>query len=279
MQSTKAPRLPPRPSPKANVSTSSKAARGPFSDCVPNDQCVQGGASGSSPGVSTSRSTTTEPQKQAPEQHAVPPAPAAAATATGPSAGRLEGPPEDVQQQLQHRMQAAMQGLASGQHRGLLEALSQRMGMSPEQLMEEARAVARGDRGAMPPAVLQRALQMQQAAAAAAATATDPPHGSAPGGAMGPIDDETGGIASWEHAPPASLPSRLDLAGVEEAEQGWLELYSRAYLRHADAFYPPVFVGTAVAAFWTGLLPFWLALPGLPLLFAAGIHWVLIKGG
>jgi hypothetical protein len=63
-----------------------------------------------------------------------------------------------------------------------------------------------------------------------------------------------------------------------EDQQGCFDLYRRAYGRHLDAAYPPLYVATVSLAFWSGLLPFWLALLLVPAGMVLGLHFILVKG-
>eukprot|EP00887_Chlorella_sp_A99_P002890 scaffold6.g2890.t1 len=174
-------------------------------------------------------------------------------------------------------MQAAMVAMSSGQHRLLLERVSARMGVTPQELQAAASAVVSGQQGAIPPAVLQRAMQLQAAAAAGGAGAPlAPPAGAEVSEEEALLPSAAALRGSWGHPPPPP-PPRGAPQGADEDEQGWLELYSRAYLRRLDAFYPPLFVALAAAFFWAGMLPFWAALAALPLFFLLGIHCLLVK--
>ncbi len=210
-------------------------------------------------------------------------------------------------------MQAAMAALASGQHPQLLEAVSGKMGVGPDQLRQTAAAIAAGESNAIPAEVVQQAMQLQWAlrqgavppmgpAAAAAVPPGMPPGllgngmpgllpgpaaaaagaaaaGAAPAGGM-PGMPHMPGFPPGAGGPPASptpaAGSRLVLDGEEQ--QGCIELYRRAYGRHLDLVYPPIFIAAAALALSSGAVPFWAALLLLPLCFILGLNFIMVKG-
>lgn len=201
-------------------------------------------------------------------------------------------------------MQTAMAALASGQHPQLLEAVSGKMGLGPDQLRQTAAAIAAGESNAIPAEVVQQAMQLQWALRQGAvppmgpaAAATVPPGlppgllgngmpglppGAAAAAAAGGMPGMPGlpGMLPGAAAPPATPPpapgSQLLLDGEEQ--QGCIELYRRAYGRHLDLVYPPAFVAAAALALSSGAVPFWAALLLLPLCFMLGLNFIVVKG-
>jgi hypothetical protein len=168
-------------------------------------------------------------------------------------------------------LQQAMQALASGQHPQLLQQVSSKMGIQAAQLQQTAAAIAAGSDDAIPPDVVQRAMQMQWAmrngaaapsnAAGAAATAAGMPPNAADGAQQGSS---------------AADAEALLLDGEEQ--QGCFDLYRRAYGRHLDYIFPPVYVAFASLVLSSGLLPFWVALFLVPACMVLGVQLVLVKG-
>ncbi|KAL4853541.1 Ankyrin-1 [Chlorella vulgaris] len=187
--------------------------------------------------------------------------------AVAPMAAGLAGlPPQHAA-----ALQQAMQALASGQHPQLLQQVSSKMGIQPAQLQQTAAAIAAGSDDAIPPDVVQRAMQMQWAmrngaaapsnAAAAAAAAAGMPPNAADGAQQGSS---------------AADAEALLLDGEEQ--QGCFDLYRRAYGRHLDYIFPPVYVAFASLVLSSGLLPFWVALFLVPACMVLGVQLVLVKG-
>ena len=262
---------------------------------------------------------TTQPAaRSAPQATEIEPAaegaplPPTAAAAAGAAAQRPEqqvqaaaGPLGMLPPQHAAAMQAAMAALASGQHPQLLEAVSGKMGLGPDQLRQTAAAIAAGESDAIPAEVVQQAMQLQwalrqgsvppmgPAAAAAVPPGLPPgllgngmpglPPGAAAAAAAGGMPGMPGlpGMPPGAAAPPATPPpapgSQLLLDGEEQ--QGCIELYRRAYGRHLDLVYPPAFVAAAALALSSGAVPFWAALLLLPLCFMLGLNFIVVKGG
>ena len=112
-----------------------------------------------------------------------------------------------------------------------------------------------------------------------AAVPAGTPPGLLGGGAAGP-----GGGSEAMQAPGGGAPllspedgDRLLLDG--EDQQGYLELYRRAYGRHLDVAYPPAYVALASLALSSGAIPFWLAVLLVPACFVLGVNLVLVRGG
>lgn len=58
----------------------------------------------------------------------------------------------------------------------------------------------------------------------------------------------------------------------------WVRAARRAYSARCDVLFPPVFIASAAFAFWAGVLPFWLSLFLVPLLFIGGTQCFLLRG-
>ena len=262
--------------------------------------------------------TTQQAAKSAPQGTEIEPAadgaplpPMAGAAAAGAAAQRPQpqqaaaaGPLGMLPPQHAAAMQTAMAALASGQHPQLLEAVSGKMGLGPDQLRQTAAAIAAGESNAIPAEVVQQAMQLQWALRQGAvppmgpaAAATVPPGlppgllgngmpglppGAAAAAAAGGMPGMPGlpGMLPGAAAPPATPPpapgSQLLLDGEEQ--QGCIELYRRAYGRHLDLVYPPAFVAAAALALSSGAVPFWAALLLLPLCFMLGLNFIVVKG-
>lgn len=208
-------------------------------------------------------------------------------------------------------MQQAMRALASGQAPQLLEQVSGKMGLPPDQLRQTAAAIAAGEGEAIPAEVVQRAMQLQWALRNGAvppmglAAAAAVPPGAAPG-LLGSVHGMPPGAAGHAAAAAAAAgmpagpqhahahdhahghahahdqlqplpPGGLLLVEGEE-QQGCFELYRRAYGRHLDAAFPPAYVAGAALAFSSGFLPFWLGLLLVPAGFVLGVQLLLVKG-
>ena len=184
-------------------------------------------------------------------------------------------------------MQQAMQALASGQHPELLQQVSTKMGLTPDQLRQTAAAIGSGSDQGIPSEVVQRAMQLQWAMRGGALPPMGPAAASAvppgmPPGLLGSLAAANGGGGGGMMLPPgassAPAPSSDVLLLDSEDQQGCFDLYRRAYGRHMDFIFPPVYVAAASLALWTRLLPFWLALLLVPLGFVLGVQLVLVKG-
>lgn len=229
---------------------------------------------------------------------------AAAAAAHHPQAAQAAaGPLGMLPPQHAAAMQTAMAALASGQHPQLLEAVSGKMGVAPDQLRQTAAAIAAGESNAIPAEVVQQAMQLQWALrqgalppmGAAAAAAVPPglppgllgdgmpgvPAGAAAAAAAAGSMHSMPGMPPGAAGPPAGAPPAaggwLLLDGEEQ--QGCIELYRRAYGRHLDLVYPPIFLAAAALALSSGAVPFWAALLLLPLCFVLGLRFIVVAGG
>ncbi|KAL4457408.1 hypothetical protein ABPG75_012273 [Micractinium tetrahymenae] len=256
-----------------------------------------------------SRPSQSQPPGSGAASEIMPAADGGAAAGGGNSgaAPPLAGPPPPagfpgLPPQHAAMMQQAMAALATGHDEGLLDQVSTKMGVSAEQLRATAAAIASGQDDAIPQEVVQRAMQLQwalragavppmgAAAAAAVPGGAEPgllgqpavlpgggPHGSAallpPGAGLHPAAAAEAGAAG-PLAP--ATGSRLLLDGEEQ--QGCFELYRRAYGRHLDVAYPPVYVSAVTLAMWSGALPFWVALLVVPAGMILFMHLVLVKG-
>ncbi|EFN58648.1 hypothetical protein CHLNCDRAFT_140901 [Chlorella variabilis] len=178
-------------------------------------------------------------------------------------------------------MQQAMQALASGQHPELLQQVSTKMGLTPDQLRQTAAAIGSGSDQGIPSEVVQRAMQLQWAMRGGALPPMGPAAASAvppgmPPGLLGSLAAANGGGGGGMMLPPgassAPAPSSDVLLLDSEDQQGCFDLYRRAYGRHMDFIFPPVYVAAASLALWTRLLPFWLALLLVPLGFVLGVQ-------
>ena len=196
-------------------------------------------------------------------------------------------PPQHAQ-----AMQQALAAMASGQNAQLLADVSAKMGLSPDELRQAAGAVVSGQGPTgMPPEVVQRAMKMQQqmkqqmhqqhqeeealfghgSAVDGSSGAMLPPGGEAAGAPAAVTTTASSGLAD-------EASSGWSVLVDEERAQGCVELYRRAYGRHLDVAYPPLYVAAASGALASGLLPLWLALLLLPAGFVLGTYLLLIKG-
>jgi hypothetical protein len=172
-------------------------------------------------------------------------------------------------------MQGAMAALASGQAPELLQHMASTLRLPPAQLQRTAAMLHSAAAGGavslqdFPPELLQRAAAMQQAAPTAG--------GGAPGGGMDTTMMAPPG-AEAAAPPPAHAAGSGGLLLGDEEGQHWLSLYRGAYLKRADLLLGPVFTSASALLFWAGLLPFWAALPLLPLLLVATVRVVLVQG-
>jgi hypothetical protein len=190
-------------------------------------------------------------------------------------------------------MHQAMAVLASGRHPELLQQVSAKMGLSADQLRQTAAAIGSGQDASIPAEVVQRATQLQWAMRSGGAV---PPMGPAAASAVPPGmppgllggGGGSAGSGGGSMLPPGAgggAPAGGQQPGGEEGllfegedQQGCFDLYRRAYGRHLDAAYPPLYVATISLAFWSGLLPFWLALLLVPAGMVLGLHFILVKG-
>jgi hypothetical protein len=131
-------------------------------------------------------------------------------------------------------MQQAMAALASGQHGELLQQVSAKMGLPPDQLRQTAAAIAAGSDEAIPSEVVQRAMQLQWAMRSGAVPPMGPaaalavPAGVAPGllgaGGAGSASSALQAPGGGGAAPAGDEETALLLIAEEEERDGCLEL-------------------------------------------------------
>lgn len=157
--------------------------------------------------------------------------------------------------------------MSSGQNaEAILQQVSAKMQITPEQLKATLEAVRTGDTSQVPQIVMEKALahgmSMQAAQRTIAVQRSEAM--TAPGAHT----------HASSHVPNSSSAGLLD----EEESQSWLSLYRSVYLRKADMFIGPVLTALAASLFWAQVLPFWVALWLMPSLMLLSVHFVLAKG-
>ena len=171
-----------------------------------------------------------------------------------------------------NNMQEAMNMLASGGDPEVMNHVSAKMGISPDQLQNTLQALQTGNMASVPQEVLEKAMTMQHAMRS---------NGMGMLGNMNAMAASASAMASKMAPPGAGFPlpppqdENLGLLDEEEA-QDWLVMYRGAYLRHVDIVFGPVFVFLISLLFNSGLLPLWVALWLVPMLLMICVRVVLV---
>ena len=157
-----------------------------------------------------------------------------------------------------------VQAMADGQRPELIELISSRMGMTPDQLKAMALNISEN----------QDSIRNSLAMAGLQYSNGTNNHHHHHHHQMTSSDEEAG-------VPLVSADQEEE--GGEYGEEGgssYVDLYKRAFFQYyADVIWPPIFTFILITLFWAGVLSFWLALFTVPFVFILGVHLVVHKLG
>jgi DHHC palmitoyltransferase len=179
---------------------------------------------------------------------------------------------------LPNNVQDAMRMILSNGNPAALDQVSQKMGISTDQLTTTLQALQSGNMAGVPEEVLNRAMNMEHAIRSQIHTngnmAMALPMG--PGGASGSSS------AGRPLLPPGHgysySQAETSSGGLLDDEEGqnWLVMYRGVYMKYADIVYGPIITLIAAILFQSGLLSLGIALWLLPLMLVAGVRFVLV---